>query len=170
MRIAICWAHWVGKSTISKLLSQEYWLPILHDIVVDAHKLWFTINEKTPIETQIWLTGKQVEQEKNHAIFVADKCIFDYHIYAKALNMDNDVIEITRKIALKTYKYDHIFYIKPEFPIVDDWLRSTNIEFQKAVQNTYENFMKENYIKYTYITWSIKERFNQIKEQLDIKK
>lgn len=167
MRIAICGAHWVGKSTISKLISQEYWLPILHDIVVDAYKLWFTINEETPIETQIWLTWKQVEQEKNHPVFVADKCIFDYHIYAKALNMDNDVIEITRKIALKTHQYDHIFYIKPEFPIVDDWLRSTNIEFQNNIQDTYENFMKEHNIKYNCITGSVEERFDQIKKHIN---
>jgi len=167
MKIAICWAHWVGKSTISKMISEEFWLPILHDIVVDAHRLWFTINEETPIETQIWLTGKQVEQEKNHTTFVADKCIFDYHVYAKALSMDIDVIEITRKIAIKTHKYDYIFYIKPEFSIVDDGLRSTNIEFQNSVQNTYETFMKENNIQYIYITGSIEERFNQIKKHIN---
>lgn len=163
MKIAICGAHGVGKTTLSKMISEEFWLPILHDIVVDAHKLGFTINEETPIERQIWLTGKQVEQEKKYTAFVADKCIFDYHIYAKALDMDKDVIEITRKIAIKTQNYDHIFYIKPEFPIVDDGLRSTNIDFQNSVQETYENFMKENKIKYEYITWSIEERYNQIK-------
>jgi adenylate kinase family enzyme len=39
MRIAICGAHGVGKSTISQRIAEEYGLPILHDIVVDAHKI-----------------------------------------------------------------------------------------------------------------------------------
>jgi len=30
-------------------------LKVLPDIVVDAYKLGFEINENTPIETQIWL-------------------------------------------------------------------------------------------------------------------
>ncbi len=170
MKIAICWAHWVGKTTIAKLIQEEFWLIALKDIVVDAHKLGFIINEDTPIETQIRLTGKQLEQEKIHTSFVADKCIFDYHIYAKGLHMDHNLVEITRKVALKTYNYDHIFYIKPEFPIVDDWLRSTNEEFQNSIDSCYQNFLKENKIDYTNLTWSISERFNQVKEKISSKK
>jgi nicotinamide riboside kinase len=98
---------------------------------------------------------------------VADKCVIDYHIYAKALNMDPDVVEITRKIALKTHQYDHVFFIRPEFPIVDDGLRSTNQAFQDSVHETYENFLKENNISFIYITGSIDSRFEQIRKYLE---
>ena len=166
MKVVFCGAHGVGKSTLSNGLSQELWLPILHDIVVDAHRLGFIINENTPMETQMRLTGKQLEQEKTHSDFIGDKCIFDYYVYAEALNMDKEMTSVIKKIALKTHNYDHVFFIKPEFPIVDDGLRSTNIEFQNAVHQVYENFLKENNIQYTYLTGTPEERMNQIHMKL----
>jgi len=162
MKIAICWAHGVWKTTISKIISEKYSLKILPDIVVDAYKMWLEINENTPIETQVWLVGKQFENEKINLDFVADKCIFDYYVYAKVLGMDKDVVEMAKKIALKTYNYDYIFYINPEFPIEDDWIRSTNVEFQKWIDEFYEKFLVENNIKFTKISWNIENRKNQI--------
>lgn len=162
MKIAICWAHWVWKTTISKIISEEFSLKILPDIVVDAYKMWLEINENTPIETQVWLVGKQFENEKINNDFVADKCIFDYYVYADVLWMDKDVVEMAKKIALKTYNYDYIFYINPEFPIEDDWIRSTNIEFQKWIDTFYEKFLIDNNIPFKKITWSIEERKKQI--------
>lgn len=162
MRIAICWSHWVGKTTISKIISEKFNLKVLPDIVVDAHKMGLEINENTPMETQLRLSAKQFENEFIHDNFVADKCIFDYHIYAKALNMDEDIVVITKKLALKIHNYDVIFYIKPEFALVDDWVRSLNPEFQSAVHDVYEDFLKENQINYHIISWSIEDRERQV--------
>lgn len=162
MRIAICGSHWVGKTTISKIISEKFNLKVLPDIVVDAHKMWLEINENTPMETQIRLLAKQFENEFIHKDFVADKCIFDYHIYAKALDMDEHVVLITKKLALKSHNYDIIFYIKPEFALVDDGLRSLNPEFQSAVHNVYEDFLSENNINYHILSWSIEDREQQV--------
>ena len=162
MKIALCGAHGVGKTTLSKLIAEKYNLTILPDIVPDAYRLGFTINEETPIETQIWLTGKQLENERIHQSFVWDKCLFDYFVYAKALSMDTDLVSTIKKAAIRNGKYDYIFYIRPEFPIVDDGLRSTNIEFQKAVADTYEAFLVENNIPFVVITGSVEERMVQI--------
>jgi len=168
MKVVFCGAHGVGKSTLTNVLSEKLWLPILHDIVVDAHKLGFVINENTPMETQMWLTGKQLEQEKIHTDFVGDKCIFDYYVYAEALDMDTEMKNVIKKVALNTHNYDHVFFLKPEFPIVDDGLRSTNIVFQHAVHTVYENFLKEHNISYTYLTGSVEERTQQMYKTLEI--
>jgi hypothetical protein len=80
--------------------------------------------------------------------------------------MDKNVINITKKIALNTHQYNHIFYIKPEFPIEDNRIRSTNPEFQKAVDSMYENFLKEHNIPFHYLTGSVDERISQIKKIL----
>jgi hypothetical protein len=158
MKIALCGAHGVGKTTISKILSQELSLPILPDIVPDAFRLGFEINENTPPETQVWLLGKQLENERKGPGFIADKCLFDYYVYAKALSMDEDLVRLAEKIVAKNGKYDHIFLIRPEFPIEDDGLRSTNIEFQRAVADTYEAFLQKNGIGFTVLTGSVEER------------
>lgn len=164
MKIALCGSHGVGKTTLANLLSKKFSLPILNDIVVDAHKLGFVINENTPMETQMWLVGKQLEQEKINQNFIADKCIFDYYVYAKALDMDGDMTSAIKKVALQTANYDYIFYIKPEFPIVDDGLRSTNIDFQSGVDKVYENFLKESQIDFVYLSGSVEERMKRILE------
>lgn len=162
MKIALCWAHWVWKTTLSKIIHEKYGLKVLPDIVVDAYNMGLEINENTPIETQIWLVWKQFENERIHTDFVADKCIFDYYVYADVLWMDQDIVETAKKIALKTHNYDYIFYINPEFPIEDDGIRSTNIEFQRWIDLFYENFLIENNIKFKKLTWNVEERTQQI--------
>lgn len=167
MRIALCGAHGVGKTTLAQKLSEYFDLPVLEDIVVTAHHLGFVINEGTPLETQLWLTGKQLEQEKINTNFVADKCIFDYYVYAHALDMDSALIEVAKKVALNTHNYDHIFYIAPEFPIVDDGLRSLNVDFQSGVDKVYLSFLQNHNIPYVQLTGSVEERFQQILDQVN---
>jgi len=167
MRIALCGAHGVGKTTLAQKLSEHFNLPVLEDIVVMAHHLGFVINEGTPLETQLWLTGKQLEQEKVNARFVADKCIFDYYVYADALDMDPELVIVAKKAALNTYNYDHVFYIAPEFPIVDDGLRSLNIDFQSGVDKVYLSFLQNHEIPYVQLMGSVEERFQQILDQVN---
>ncbi|MFZ5342004.1 MAG: AAA family ATPase [Patescibacteria group bacterium] len=76
--------------------------------------------------------------------------------------MDSQVVDVVRKIAMKTFNYDYIFYIRPEFPIEDDGIRSTNPDFQKAIQDYYEKFLIDNNIKYTLLTGSVDDRFNTV--------
>lgn len=167
MRIALCGAHGVGKTTLAQKLSEHFDLPVLEDIVVTAHHLGFVINEGTPLETQLWLTGKQLEQEKINARFVADKCIFDYYVYADALDMDAALVEVVKKAALNTHNYDYVFYIAPEFPIVDDGLRSLNVDFQSGVDKVYLSFLQNHNIPYVQLTGSVEERFQQILDQVN---
>lgn len=163
MKIAICGSHGVGKSTISQRISEYLNLPVLPDIVIDAHHSGFVINEGSTNSTQVWLTAKQLENERKHAAFIADKCIYDYHVYAKALAMDQPIIDTTKLIAMEVHDYTHVFYIKPEFEIrIDGGLRSLDPVFQAHVDNTYLEFLQEHNITYTQITWSIENRFEQI--------
>ena len=91
MRITIIGAHGVGKTTLSKKLSEQLNLPVIHDVVVEAFQKGFEINETTPFETQFWLFAKQLEVEKNTINFVADKCLIDYSVYADVLFDDDRV-------------------------------------------------------------------------------
>lgn len=162
MKIAICGSHGVGKSTISTLLAEHLNIPVLPDIVVDAHHSGFVINEWSTATTQIWLTAKQLENERKHHSFIADKCIYDYHVYAKALSMDTPVIETTKIIALDIHDYTHVFYIEPEFELRDEGgLRSIDPVFQSQVHITYREFLKSHNIPYIQLTWSVQERLDQ---------
>ncbi len=162
MKIAICGSHGVGKSTLSEHLAKHLGIVVLPDIVIEAHHSGFQINEWSTLTTQVWLTAKQLENEKKHSSFIADKCIYDYHVYAKALSMNPSIVETTRLIALDVHDYTHVFYIAPEFELVDEGgLRSIDPVFQSQVHDTYKAFLEEHNISYVQLTWSIPQRVEQ---------
>ena len=158
MRIAVIGAHGVGKTTLSKLLSKNLNIPVINDVVVEAYKKGFVINEQTPMETQFWLFSRQLEEEKNTPHFVADKCLMDYSVYADIIFDDERIKSLLREMTKNNISYDHIFYLPVEFAIEDDGVRSTNIEFQTAIDSRYRNLIDEWGIKYTVLTGSIENR------------
>lgn len=162
MKIAIVWAHGVWKTTLSKELWNKLDIHLIEDIVPMAHNLGFTINEDTPIETQFWLTAKQMELERSYENFIADKCLIDYYVYGKVLIDDKDLINSIEKISERNSKYDYIFYIPIEFDLVDDWLRPMDPEFQKKIDQEYKKFIDEKWLEYTTITGSVEERIEKI--------
>lgn len=162
MKIAIVWSHWVGKTTLSKKISQKLNLDIIEDIVPIAHNMWFTINEETPIETQLRLAAKQLELERQYKGFITDKCLIDYYIYGKVLIDDQDLIRVLDKISSRNAKYDYMFYLPIEFDIVDDGLRPLDPEFQKNIDIEYKQFLDKENIDYHTITGSVEEREEQL--------
>lgn len=163
MKIALCGAHWVGKTTLASILGSHLELTVLPDVVIDAHSMGFAINEWTSMEAQLWMAAQQLAYEKNHSRFIADKCIFDYYVYARALDMDISLQETIRSVALRTHAYDHVFYIKPEFPLPHDGeLRSTNQAFQDMVDTSYQEFLHKESVDFSFITGSVDERVNQV--------
>lgn len=166
MRITIIGAHGVGKSTLSKELSTALNLPIIHDVVVEAFKKGFEINENTPVETQFWLFARQLEEEKNTQQFIADKSLMDYSVYADVLFTDERVKSLLAEMVRKNINYDQVFYLPIEFAIEDDGLRSTNIDFQKRVDDRYRELISDWGIEHTVLTGSVEARINQALEKI----
>jgi len=163
MKIAICGAHGVGKTTLASILGSTINLTVLPDVVIDAHNMGFAINEWTSMDAQLWMAAQQLAYEKNNSRFIADKCIFDYYVYAHALDMDTSLQETIKSVALRTHNYDHIFYIKPEFPLPQDGeLRSTNQSFQDMVDKHYQFFLQKESIDFSFITGSVDQRVEQV--------
>jgi len=161
MRITIIGAHGVGKTNLSKKLSEQLNLPVIHDVVVEAFQKGFEINETTPFETQFWLFAKQLEVEKNTINFVADKCLIDYSVYADVLFDDDRVKSLLSEMIKKNIRYDYVFYLPIEFTIEDDGIRSTNIEFQKKVDERYLELIRDWSIDHTILTGSVEDRLSQ---------
>ncbi|MDD2565487.1 MAG: ATP-binding protein [Candidatus Gracilibacteria bacterium] len=164
MKIAIVGAHGVGKTTLSTILAEELGLAVIKDIVPEAYHLGFTINEETPIETQIWLTAKQIELERNIVNFVADKCLIDYYIYGDVLLDDTDVKKVLKKLIDRNASYDYILYIPIEFPLVDDGLRSMNPDFQRLIDARYHEYLEDSGLEYHIIKGSIEDRLKTIRK------
>jgi len=166
MKIAICGAHGVGKTTLSKALAEKLNIPVIPDIVVEAHNKGFEINENTPPETQFWLFAKQLELERNFGDkWLGDKCLIDYSVYADVLIADGRVTGILAEMIQKNAKYDYVFYVPPEFPIEDDGIRSTDPEFQRKIDIHYVGTLNKWGLKYETLTGSVEDR---VKKALSI--
>ena len=61
----------------------------------------------------------------------------------------------------KNIRYDYVFYLPIEFTIEDDGIRSTNIEFQKKVDERYLELIRDWSIDHTILTGSVEDRLSQ---------
>lgn len=57
--------------------------------------------------------------------------------------------------------YDHIFYIAPEFDLVDDGTRSQSISYRTQIVSNFEGYIEEYNIPITRLTGTVEERTAQ---------
>jgi nicotinamide riboside kinase len=58
-------------------------------------------------------------------------------------------------------RYDYIFYLKPEFDIVDDGTRSTNTQFRDDIVELFDRYIKHIKIPIVYLTGTVEERLEK---------
>ena len=63
-------------------------------------------------------------------------------------------------------RYDHIFYLVPEFSLEDDGVRSTNLKFRDDIVDLFDHYIKEYKIPVTKLTGTVEQRLNKIKETI----
>lgn len=159
MRITVVGAHGTGKTTICTEISKKLGFNYIPDVVADAYRLNFTINEQTPPESQFWILSKQIELERNtQEPWIMEKSLWDNIIYGSFSIKDKEVLSVIGKIVNSNANYNLVFYLPIEFAIPDDGLRSLNKEFQEFVDKAVVKFLNTNKIKYYTLSGSIKER------------
>jgi hypothetical protein len=60
-------------------------------------------------------------------------------------------------------RYDHVFYLPVEFPIVLDGLRPDNPEFQADIDRRVVELLKGADVEFTTLTGSVGERQEQVR-------
>lgn len=159
MRISVVGAHGTGKTTLCQEIAQALDCHFIPDIVADAFRLGFEINEKTPPESQFWILSKQIELERNTPKpWVMEKSLWDNLVYGSFSIEDEEVLSVIEKIVLANAKYDIVFYLPIEFPIADDGLRSLDVGFQKFVDERLLQYMHKHRIDYHVLGGALKDR------------
>ena len=172
MRISISGAQSTGKSTIITDLKLFPKLKSFHfftEITRDIKKKGLPINEDGNNLTQINIINSHLERF-NTDNSVYDRCILDGLVYTNYLydnqKVDRWVLDYAKNIFdMLIHKYDIIFYVQPEFDIIDDGVRSVNKEFRDEVVNHFNHHIK--FCKNIhYINGDEKQRLNQINKIL----
>jgi nicotinamide riboside kinase len=95
-----------------------------------------------------------------------DRCVIDGAVYTEWLYREGKVERWVSDYAENVFKhykdrYDYIFYLKPEFAIVDDGTRSINVKFRDEIVDLFDTYIKQLNVPVITLTGSVQERLEQ---------
>ncbi len=141
VKIGICGAQGVGKSTLAKALAKELGYPLIKE---EARKIMKDMDIKSPKELQknpdkgrkfqLACLRRQIAAEKKYTRFISDRTTIDNAAYwlkwhaHKSRSVEN--MAYYTLAWENAEKYDLLVYILPGIPLIDDGVRSTNESYQ----------------------------------------
>ncbi len=158
MKIAIIGTHGSGKTTLvyklaSSLKENGYNVGIVEEV---AAKCPFQINEGSSLESQLWIAYRQLieelEKERKYEILITDRSIIDVYVYTISMSRRKNFklpkwLELLIEEHTKTY--DIIFKTKLNKKFLkEDGIRSTNPNWQKEIEDIFNDVLKEKKISY----------------------
>jgi len=172
MKIAFTGAQSTGKTTllneIRDVLPDYTFIDEITRSVV-SHDV--KINEDGTDKTQILIMNSHF---KNSLISntVMDRCALDGVVYTRYLYNKGQITDEMMDYAEQVFQsiidtYSHIFYLIPEFDIVDDGVRSIDLDFRNQIVDLFNKYIEECEIPVIRITGSLHERVTQIKEVIN---
>ena len=174
MKIAFTGAQSTSKTTLLKELKRDPDLSLKYDfrdeITRRMQKKGLSINEGGNDITQLLIMNSHI---KNSLIdnVIMDRCALDGLVYTDWMSRKGKVQQWVLQYADNVFKmlidrYDHIFYLVPEFDIEDDGVRSTDIDFRNEIVELFEKYIKAIDIPVIKLTGTVEQRLNKIKETI----
>lgn len=181
LKIALSGVQCTGKTTIlNEMQKNDLYKDFLFykECIRDLKKKGLKINEEGNDETQIQIMNMHQENLKKctslNRSTIFDRCALDGMCYTEYLYNHNQINQQTYEECKKIYNdniilYDYIIYLKPEFELINDGVRSLNLDFRNEVSQIFERYIKDiKSIKDIPIIielhGNIEERMNKIKE------
>jgi len=103
---------------------------------------------------------------------ITDRTALDGLVYTSYLHRIGTVSIETlikvRSIFNKVWpKYDYVFYIEPEFDIVNDGVRSVDIKFRNEITELFKTIIEKEKLSVIRIKGSVRDRVTTIIEYLE---
>ncbi len=167
MKIAFVGSFSTGKTTLANLFAREWDYPLLPEVAREVVALGFPLDQSATAETETLIFLKQWRAEASHDHFVADRSIYDVLAYADwvmenqdGTRKENHLWYESREIATMDLRarYDHVFYLPVEFPIVLDGLRPDDTAFQADIDRRMVGLLEAHDVEYHTLTGTVEER------------
>jgi nicotinamide riboside kinase len=176
VRIGITGAQSVGKTTLLNALRSEDFFnkyTICDEVTREIKQMGFDINEAGSDLTQILIMQKHITNIFMYEDMLTDRTSLDGLVYTTYLYFKGRVKVSTLDKAYEIYKktiehYDYLFYIPPEFDLVDDGVRSTDTSFRDGIVEIFEDYLEKCPRKVIHITGSVRERLNQVMKTIGV--
>lgn len=175
MRIGITGAQSVGKTTLLNALRSEKFFKdyaICDEVTRRVRSYGIPINEDGNGITQRLIMNEHIVNIYMHEKMLTDRTALDGLVYTLYLHkrgkIDVKTLSYVDEVFKKLIKsYNHIFYIEPEFDIVDDGERSINKDFRDEIVELFDTVMKRNKISVIKIKGSVRDRVQMVIDILE---
>ena len=172
MKVAFVGSFSTGKTTLAHLFAREWEYPLLPEVAREVVELGFPLDQSATAETETLIFLRQWRAEHEHERFVADRSIYDVIAYADWVmehqpdRKENHLWHASREIAVADLRarYDHVFYLPIEFPIVLDGLRPDDAAFQADIDRRITHLLDSHDVRYQTLAGSIEERQEQVRK------
>lgn len=177
VKIAFVGSFSTGKTTLAEHFAREWEMTLLPEVAREVVELGFPLDQNATAETETLIFLKQWHAEETHPAFVADRSIYDVLAYADWVmeNKDHSRKEDhlwLQSRAIATFdlraRYDHVFYLPIEFPIVLDGLRPDDAGFQSEIDRRLLELMSTADVRYHALTGTISERCQQVRDAVGV--
>ncbi len=173
MKTAFVGSFSTGKTTLANVFAREWDVPLLPEVAREVVRLGFPLDQSATAETETLIFLKQWRAEAVHEDFVADRSIYDVLAYADWVMEHNDADRKenhlwyeSREIALLNLRarYDVVFYLPIEFPIVLDGLRPDDTAFQTDIDRRIRTLLEQEDVSFHTLSGSVEERRDQVRK------
>ena len=169
MRIAFTGAQSTGKTTLLEAIKQNeefrYKYEFIDEITRRMVKKGLKINEAGGNTTQLLIMNEHIKNLLYEDV-IMDRCMLDGLVYTDWLHWEGKVKTWVYEYAKNVFdhyinRYDLIFYLKPEFDIVDDGVRSVDIKFRNEIVERFERYVKHVQVPVIILSGTVEQRLEQ---------
>lgn len=170
MKIGISGAQSTGKTTLLNALRSEKYFhnyDIRNEVTRTIREYGIDINEKGSDTSQLLIMREHVYNLCMFDNMLTDRTSLDGLVYSSWLFNEGKITpacleEVMRVFERTITKYDYIFYIKPEFAIEDDGIRSASQQWQQEIQAIFENIIDLYAVPVIHISGSVRQRVDAV--------
>jgi GTPase SAR1 family protein len=175
MKIGITGAQSVGKTTLLNALRSEKLFKdyvICDEVTRRVKGYGLPINEDGTDNTQRLIMNEHIVNVFMNGNMLTDRTALDGLVYSTYLYKNNNISINTLKYAKDVfnkvwYSYDYVFYIEPEFEIVDDGIRSIDKQFRDEIADLFETTIEKEKLSLRRVKGSVRDRVNTIIDFLE---
>ena len=175
MKIGITGAQSVGKTTLLNALRSEKLFEryaICDEVTRRVKSYGLPINEEGTDITQRLIMNEHIVNVYMNSNMLTDRTALDGLVYSTYMYKNNKIslntLKYVKDVFYKVWQsYNCVFYIEPEFEIVDDGVRSNNKQFRDEIAELFETVIEKEKLNLRRVKGSVRDRVNTIIDFLE---